>query len=674
MNRAFFAKVVQGRLSRAAHSWVAKVTGRHSLRPLSIPTCRGKHSHRPGRPPNIRDGTVRYSNIAPHSYKTVTLSDAPIRSDSSNIARMSPSVRRGIVPLALILAGLATCAMALRLPFLQTRSNPATGRSLGDLSGSYAVSRALVIGINRYPQPPGPLQFAKQDAMQIADELQKDYGFDPKDVVTLVDDQATLARIRRELSALARAGKDDRVLIFFAGHGETNNGRGFFLPVDAKVTPDDGASLMETALPMRQVFDYLDQCPAKHVLVLADACFSGQLTDRGSRLDQASAQVLMRRTVREVITAGTKEEVSTEDPKLGHGIFSAEVLQELKARARGGAGTFTAHELFAAVQVGVENSTGGRQTPTIRVVDGNGEFLFRAPTESAATTGGSFTEKKTAASMRVTAKDGAGNSIAGLEVSVDGKQSAPDFEVDLGDQPKRTIEVTVKASGFKTKVLQVQLERGKETPIDLILEPNSSTANRFDPGAISPKEFWKSLADMFPDLRSGFEDLCATELTDLEKSLGRGRGDEYVAKKWPSIGGPAWIQRNGTQGLQMNVPIQLCETEGEAEDFAKVICEKLGLDAHSGEIAKDGSEVYPNANTGGGRPVIDRWTYGHEQGEVYLRLKIFLGSKGGVLETVLAISKVSQDYLYFSHTIKTRAELKDHVRKWLLQWVLFPHP
>jgi len=136
---------------------------------------------------------------------------------------------------------------------------------------------ALIIGINEYKHLP-KLQMAAKDAKAVARVLENDYGFkvslliDPirSDIVDAFDElQETLT------------GKDN-LLIYYAGHGWLNEetDRGYWLPVDAK--PGRRSRWISNAT----ITDTLKGLSAKHVMVVADSCYSGTLTravDVGSR-------------------------------------------------------------------------------------------------------------------------------------------------------------------------------------------------------------------------------------------------------------------------------------------------------------------------------------------------------------------------------------------------------
>ncbi len=90
-----------------------------------------------------------------------------------------------------------------------------------EFSNFYDHSYALVIGINKYDNVER-LKYATNDAKSIASMLQTNFGFDPDKISLLLDSKADRGSIMRAFDRLRRDSKnDDRVFVFFAGHGMT---------------------------------------------------------------------------------------------------------------------------------------------------------------------------------------------------------------------------------------------------------------------------------------------------------------------------------------------------------------------------------------------------------------------------------------------------------------------
>ncbi|MFB3855639.1 MAG: caspase domain-containing protein [Vicinamibacterales bacterium] len=81
--------------------------------------------------------------------------------------------------------------------------------------------KALLVGINRYPDPRNNLRGCVNDVLQTSEVLRTRYGFDGKDAVRLLtDERATSEAIRRRLAWLVDGARSGDVLVFqYSGHG-----------------------------------------------------------------------------------------------------------------------------------------------------------------------------------------------------------------------------------------------------------------------------------------------------------------------------------------------------------------------------------------------------------------------------------------------------------------------
>jgi uncharacterized caspase-like protein len=191
---------------------------------------------------------------------------------------------------------------------------------------------ALVIGNNNYTRLP-KLDMAVNDATAVADILNKRYGF--KTTLLL---NANRYQILSALSTLReQLGEKDNLLIYYAGHGELDkvNQRGHWLPVDAE--PNSPANWISNI----EVTDTLNVMSAKHVLVIADSCYSGALTRSSvTRLEAGMSRgakvnwfkTMTKKCSRMVLTSGGLEPVL--DAGGGnHSVFAKAVLEVLKANS-----------------------------------------------------------------------------------------------------------------------------------------------------------------------------------------------------------------------------------------------------------------------------------------------------------------------------------------------------
>ena len=202
-------------------------------------------------------------------------------------------------------------------------SEPALpGNVLGDLS-AFGGYHALVIGNNGYTDLPR-LVTAINDAEAVGRVLRERYGFQ---VTTLKD--ATRAEILTQLRAMRETLTDqDNLLIYYAGHGwlDKDADEGYWLPVDAE--EDSDINWISNAT----ITGYLRSIRAKHVMVVADSCYSGTLT-RGIKLDVRPPDYLdrmARMRARIVLSSGGLEPV-TDGGGGGHSAFANSFLNELKS-------------------------------------------------------------------------------------------------------------------------------------------------------------------------------------------------------------------------------------------------------------------------------------------------------------------------------------------------------
>jgi hypothetical protein len=127
---------------------------------------------------------------------------------------------------------------------------------------------AVVIGNNQYAAYPA-LSSASNDAQKVADVLKRKYGFQ---VQVLLN--ANRLEMLTALNAMREALKpEDNLLVYFAGHGEIDAAQeGYWLPVDAQ------KGNAATWVSNRSISDILNTMSARHVMVVADSCYSGSMT------------------------------------------------------------------------------------------------------------------------------------------------------------------------------------------------------------------------------------------------------------------------------------------------------------------------------------------------------------------------------------------------------------
>jgi hypothetical protein len=247
----------------------------------------------------------------------------------------------------------------------------------------YDNSYALIIGIDKY-QNVQPLNYAVKDAEIIQDILVSTFDFPEDNVTLLKNEEATKQNILKSFSEITKKAEDsDRVLIFFAGHGETmdlpeGGEKGYLIPVEG-----DSEDLYLTGLPMEELRQIALISRAKHMLYLVDACYGG-IAAIGSRgLDSKRTpnyiDKITKDKSRQVITAGGRGEQVIEKPEWGHSAFTLNLkrgLQDSRADYNSD-GYITANELGLFLREKVTIDSDNQQTPQYgRMTSQEGEFVF----------------------------------------------------------------------------------------------------------------------------------------------------------------------------------------------------------------------------------------------------------------------------------------------------------
>ena len=247
----------------------------------------------------------------------------------------------------------------------------------------YDNSYALIIGIDKY-QNVQPLNYAVKDAESIQDILVNTFDFPEDNVTLLKNEEATKQNILKSFSEITKKAEDsDRVLIFFAGHGETmdlpeGGEKGYLIPVEG-----DSEDLYLTGLPMEELRQIALISRAKHMLYLVDACYGG-IAAIGSRgLDSKRTpnyiDKITKDKSRQVITAGGRGEQVIEKPEWGHSAFTLNLkrgLQDSRADYNSD-GYITANELGLFLREKVTIDSENQQTPQYgRMTSQEGEFVF----------------------------------------------------------------------------------------------------------------------------------------------------------------------------------------------------------------------------------------------------------------------------------------------------------
>jgi hypothetical protein len=156
-----------------------------------------------------------------------------------------------------------------------------TSRALG----ARRERRALLIGINAYPNPANRLEGCVNDVYLMSSVLQE-CGFKPEEIRVVLDDRATTGNILERLHwLLDNVGAEDERVLFYSGHGAQIPAYGVHQEVDRLnecLVPYDFDWSPEHAITDKQFLSFYSQLPYRsHFAAIFDCCHSGGLSREG---------------------------------------------------------------------------------------------------------------------------------------------------------------------------------------------------------------------------------------------------------------------------------------------------------------------------------------------------------------------------------------------------------
>ena len=247
---------------------------------------------------------------------------------------------------------------------------------------------AIVIGINQY-QKAQNLKYAVNDAQAFKDYLKDYVGIPDERIFYLANQAATKSKIESLLGTTIKrkAARDDTVIIFYAGHGAVEpdpsnlDGDGFekyLLPHDA-----DLEDLYSTSISMNDIRTIFMRIQSARLIFIADTCYSGASGGRTMMASKTRANLsdkfyerISKGRGRVIISSCSANEVSKEDDKLQHGIFSYYMLEGLKGKAdQDKDGIITISELFSYISRKVPEASAQDQHP-VKKGETEGELVI----------------------------------------------------------------------------------------------------------------------------------------------------------------------------------------------------------------------------------------------------------------------------------------------------------
>ncbi len=265
--------------------------------------------------------------------------------------------------------------------------------SIDPIKKYFKKSIAVIIGISKYKEE-NSLANAENDAKGIMNVLEEKYGFATDIIIPLFNEDATYVNIRKifvsNLQDEDKVGPEDRVIIYYAGHGKvrTRIGRqgqelkyGFIIPYDGQ--KGDYSSYLE----MEMMVNGCRDCLARHTLLILDCCYSGyaamrDVTDRPKKVTDPYLKQIAFNTAIQVLAAGEEDQpVNDSGIRRGNSAFTGALLDILEAgRDLDNNGILTASEIGSKLAHEVaRHSVGAIQRPVFNNISGSGlgDFIFK---------------------------------------------------------------------------------------------------------------------------------------------------------------------------------------------------------------------------------------------------------------------------------------------------------
>jgi len=189
---------------------------------------------------------------------------------------------------------------------------------------------ALIIGINDY-EFFTPLETPRNDAKEVAAVLHDQYAFKTQVLLDATRDKIldALSQYRSDLH------EDDNLLIYYAGHGyfDKPSDLAYWYPVEA------GKASTARWINASEITGQTRAIAARHVLVIADSCYSGMMTRTVSPAIDAPLprdeyiRKLLEQKSRHVLSSGGNEPVADRDTQghpTGHSVFANVLLEALR--------------------------------------------------------------------------------------------------------------------------------------------------------------------------------------------------------------------------------------------------------------------------------------------------------------------------------------------------------
>lgn len=197
--------------------------------------------------------------------------------------------------------------------------------------GSNVVKQwAVIVCVQQHQDPSlNNIRYTQNDALELRRILTERGGVPGRQIIELIDEsppqrRPTLDNLRSQLKAAllsAEIGPNDRILVYFSGHGTLIEGQTYLVPSDAREQ-----NRKESCYPVSELHDLLKTCACHQKMLVLDCCHAGgelsaalQIPDGNQLIDAANVDDIPGCVV---MASSSKRQQSLEWPARKQGLFS----------------------------------------------------------------------------------------------------------------------------------------------------------------------------------------------------------------------------------------------------------------------------------------------------------------------------------------------------------------
>lgn len=186
---------------------------------------------------------------------------------------------------------------------------------------------AVVVGVGNYgydstiiADTPTRLEFATADAKAIAEYLATCWPDHERSIEELYDEDVVEKNFDAAFERLSQKGRFDTLFVFLSGHGISSLGNVGFL-----LQPNAALPNQFSVYGAQKLNEVISSCPARQTILVLDCCYAGAVTSKLSSFwELADGE-----TARLFIASSRADQVTWEDNEIGHGVFTAHLLDLL---------------------------------------------------------------------------------------------------------------------------------------------------------------------------------------------------------------------------------------------------------------------------------------------------------------------------------------------------------